>query len=54
LTARDRDPERAAAQNQIREMLEKAIDELPAAFRLVLVLRDVEEVSTEETRTSLE
>jgi RNA polymerase sigma-70 factor (ECF subfamily) len=53
LTAPDQDPERAAAQNQIREMLEKAIDELPAAFRLVLVLRDVEEVSTEETANLL-
>jgi RNA polymerase sigma-70 factor (ECF subfamily) len=49
LTAQDSDPERAAAQSQIRRMLEKAIDDLPAAFRLVLVLRDVEEVSTEET-----
>jgi RNA polymerase sigma-70 factor (ECF subfamily) len=48
LTAQDSDPERAAAQSQIRRMLEKAIDDLPAAFRLVLVLRDVEEVSTEE------
>jgi len=49
LTARDRDPERAAAQNQIRKMLEKAIDELPVAFRVVLIMRDVEEVSTAET-----
>jgi RNA polymerase sigma-70 factor (ECF subfamily) len=49
LTARDRDPERAAAQNQIRKMLEKAIDGLPVAFRVVLIMRDVEEISTSET-----
>jgi len=49
LTARDRDPERAAAQNQIRKMLEQAIDDLPVAFRVVLIMRDVEEVSTAET-----
>jgi len=49
LTASDRDPERAAAQNQIRKMLEQAIDDLPAPFRVVLVLRDIEEVSTGET-----
>lgn len=49
LTARDRDPERAAAQNQIRKMLEKAIDDLPVAFRVVFVMRDVEEISTGAT-----
>ena len=49
LTARDRDPERAAAQNQIRKMLEKAIDDLPVAFRVVFVMRDVEEISTGTT-----
>jgi RNA polymerase sigma-70 factor, ECF subfamily len=53
LTARERDPERAAAQSQIRKMLEEAIDDLPPAFRTVFVLRDVEEVSTEETASLL-
>jgi RNA polymerase sigma-70 factor (ECF subfamily) len=53
LTARDRDPERAAAQSQIRKILEKAIDDLPVAFRTVFVMRDVEEVSTEETANLL-
>jgi RNA polymerase sigma-70 factor, ECF subfamily len=42
-------PESAAARSQIRRILEQAIDGLPAAFRLVLVLRDVEEVSVEQT-----
>jgi RNA polymerase sigma-70 factor, ECF subfamily len=45
LTARDPDPERAAANSQIRKMLEKAIDNLPVAFRVVFVMRDVEEIS---------
>lgn len=49
LTARGRDPERAAAQTQIRKMLEKAIDDLPLAFRLVFVMREVEEISTGNT-----
>ena len=42
-------PEHAAARSQIRETLELAIDDLPPAFRTVLVLRDVEEASVEET-----
>jgi RNA polymerase sigma-70 factor (ECF subfamily) len=49
LTAPDRDPERAAAQSQIRKMLENAIDKLPAAFRIVFVMRDVEEISIADT-----
>jgi RNA polymerase sigma-70 factor (ECF subfamily) len=49
LTAREPDPERAAAQAQIRKILEDEIDKLPAAFRIIFVLRDVEEISTKET-----
>lgn len=49
LTARDSDPERAVAQAQIRKLLEQAIDDLPAAFRVVFVMRDVEEISTADT-----
>jgi RNA polymerase sigma-70 factor, ECF subfamily len=52
VTARERDrgeahpdPERMAARSQIRKTLEAAIDALPPAFRTVLILRDVEEVS---------
>jgi len=43
------DPERLMGQNQIRVMLEQAIDELPAAFRTVAVARLVEQMSIEET-----
>lgn len=48
------DPERAAAQRQIRELLERAIDELPEDFRMVLVARVIEEMSVEETAALLE
>lgn len=53
LTARERDPERAAAQSQIRKMLESAIDGLPASFRIVFVMRHVEEMSTADTAALL-
>jgi RNA polymerase sigma-70 factor (ECF subfamily) len=43
------DPERAAAQSQIRLFIERAIDDLPEIFRVVFVMRDVEEMSIEET-----
>jgi RNA polymerase sigma-70 factor (ECF subfamily) len=45
LTERERDPERAAAQAQIRQILENAIDDLPAGFRIVFIMRDVEEIA---------
>ena len=53
LTSPDRDPERAAAQEEIRKLLERAIDSLPAQFRTVFVLRDVEDVSVARTATLL-
>jgi RNA polymerase sigma-70 factor, ECF subfamily len=43
------DPERTMAQRQIRHIVERAIDELPEAFRTVLVARLVEGMSVEET-----
>jgi RNA polymerase sigma-70 factor (ECF subfamily) len=43
------DPERAAANAQVRRLLERAVDELPEAFRVVFILRDVEDCSIEET-----
>jgi RNA polymerase sigma-70 factor (ECF subfamily) len=52
--APDRDPERSVARLQLRELLERAIDDLPEAFRTVFVMRDVEELSTEETARILE
>jgi len=46
-------PETSAARAQIRGLLERAIDDLPSSFRLVFVMRDVEEMSVEETAARL-
>jgi RNA polymerase sigma-70 factor (ECF subfamily) len=46
-------PEAAAARAEVRRLLEHAIDDLPEPFRLVFVMRDVEELSIEETAASL-
>jgi RNA polymerase sigma-70 factor, ECF subfamily len=46
-------PEHAAAHRQIREILERAIDDLPPAFRTVLIMRDVEEATVDETANVL-
>lgn len=48
------DPERATAQRQIQELLERAIDELPEDFRIVLVARVIEDMSVEETAALLD
>jgi len=50
----DTDPERAAAHQQIRHLIEEAIDELPENFRTVFVMRDIEELSIEETADFLD
>src|SRR4051812_872651 len=46
-------PEAAAARAQLRGLLERAVDDLPASFRLVFVMRDLEEMSVEETAAHL-
>ncbi len=43
------DPERAIAQRQLCQLVERAIDRLPCDFRIVLVARVVEGLSVEET-----
>ncbi len=43
------DPEKSMAQSEIRAILERAIDELPDAFRAVFVARLVEGMTVEET-----
>jgi RNA polymerase sigma-70 factor (ECF subfamily) len=50
----DNTPEQRYSQEEIRDILEKAIESLRPAFRAVFVLRDVEELSTEETAAILE
>ena len=47
------DPAAAAARDQLRRMLERAVGELPDAFRVVFLLREVEGCSVEETADTL-
>lgn len=42
-------PEQRFAQSELREILDTVIQELDPAFRTVFLLRDVEELSTEDT-----
>lgn len=46
-------PEQRYSQTELREILDNAIDSLRPAFRTVFVLRDVEDLSTEETAAVL-
>lgn len=48
------DPEQNRLQREVSGLLEEAILSLPAMYRTVLVLRDVEELSTAETAAALE
>jgi len=50
---RDTDPETEAARSEIRRLLERAIDELPEPFRVVFALREIEQMSVEETASQL-
>lgn len=43
------DPENAAARRELRGLLEAAVDALPECFRVVLMARDVDGMSVEET-----
>ena len=47
--AQDADPEQAVARRQVRQLIESAVDRLPEGFRVVFVMRDVQELSIEET-----
>jgi RNA polymerase sigma-70 factor (ECF subfamily) len=51
--ARSDDPEADAARAQIRRILERAVDALPEPFRLVFILREIEDLSVEETASHL-
>jgi RNA polymerase sigma-70 factor, ECF subfamily len=46
-------PEQAAAREEIRRVVERAIDALPASFRAVFVMRVIEQMSIEETAAAL-
>jgi RNA polymerase sigma-70 factor (ECF subfamily) len=47
------DPEALVIENDLRERVQQAVAELPDSLRPVLVLRDIEELSTEETAQRL-
>jgi len=46
-------PEEDAARAETRRLLERAIDALPDPFRIVFVLREIEQMSVDETACSL-
>jgi RNA polymerase sigma-70 factor (ECF subfamily) len=46
-------PPRAVLRAEIRRLLERRIDDLPMAFRTVFVMRDVEDMSVQETAECL-
>ncbi len=46
-------PTDATMRAEVRRMLERRIDELPVAFRTVFVMREVEDMSVEETAACL-
>jgi len=50
----DGDPEQKYGQTELRQILDEAIQNLKPAFRVVFQLRDVEELSTEETAEALD
>jgi RNA polymerase sigma-70 factor (ECF subfamily) len=49
----DNNPEDRYSREEIRQILERSINSLRPSFRTVFVLRDVEELSTEETAEAL-
>ena len=46
-------PEMSAIRGEARTLLEKSLDALPEAFRVVFILRAVEELSSEEVAACL-
>ncbi|HEV2711399.1 MAG TPA: RNA polymerase sigma factor [Edaphobacter sp.] len=48
------DPEQSASTGQLREFLEEAVLNLPENYRTVIMLRDIEELSTAETAEALD
>ena len=48
------DPERTTSDAELRQLLEEAVLALPEEYRVVVMLRDVEELSTSATAAALE
>jgi RNA polymerase sigma-70 factor, ECF subfamily len=49
----DEDPEKQYSQEELHRILDDAVQSLRPAFRTVFILRDIEELSTEETAEAL-
>jgi RNA polymerase sigma-70 factor (ECF subfamily) len=47
-------PESDVGKREIRRLIERAVDALPEAFRIVFVLREMEQMSVEETARQLD
>ncbi len=54
MTSKSPDPEQSASGAQLREFLEEAVLGLPEQYRTVIMLRDIEELSTAETAQALD
>ena len=48
------DPEQTTSEAELRQLLEEAVLALPEQYRVVVMLRDVEELSTSETAAALD
>jgi RNA polymerase sigma-70 factor (ECF subfamily) len=47
-------PDAALERDEIQQRVRDAIDQLPDSYRIVLLLRDIEALDTEETAAALE
>ena len=54
ITSKSPDPEQSASGAQLRDLLEEAVLDLPEHYRTVIMLRDIEELSTTETAEALD
>ena len=54
MTSKSPDPEQSASGAQLRDILEEAVLNLPEHYRTVIMLRDIEELSTTETAHALD
>ncbi len=53
LSREEPSPEQAIARHEIRRSIERAVDDLPAIFRAVFIMRAIEQMSIEETASCL-
>ena len=54
LKSKDESPEQQASNAEMRDLLERAILALPSEYRTIVMMRDIEEMSTAETALALE